>query len=220
VQRMVDDGVDLLARLGPPIDLYAQFASDVTTMVIGEMIGVPQAERTRFHRAAAAMFDPATAGDTFLAAIQPLLEYVFTLISARREAPGDDAISRMIARSEQTDRPFTDVELVTMSCALLIAGFDTTASMISHGLLMLLAHPDQWVRLRDDPQLAGTAAEDLVRHLAGGVGVLRQAIRDTNIGGQPIAAGDFVVVAVQPANRDPDLYPDADRLDVARQPPA
>src|SRR5262249_13374490 len=69
-------------------------------------------------------------------------------------------------------------------------------------------------------QLAGTAAEDLVRHLAGGVGVLRQAIRDTNIGGQPIAAGDFVVVAVQPANRDPDLYPDADRLDVARKPGA
>jgi cytochrome P450 len=220
VQRIVDEKVDHLARLGPPIDLYGQFASDITTTVIGEMIGVPQAERGLFQRAAAALYNPATTGESFLAALQPLFEYVFALVSSRREAPGDDAISRMITRSEQTDQPFTDIELVTMSGALLIAGFDSTASMISYGLLLLLAHPDQWTRLREDPQLAGTAAEELVRHLAAGNGLLRQATRDTDIGGKPIATGDFVVVAVQAANRDPQLYPDADRLDVARKPGA
>jgi cytochrome P450 len=220
VQRIVDDRIDHLARLGPPTDLYGEFASHITTTVIGEMIGVPEAERTLFHRAAAALFDPATAGDDFAAALQPLFGYVFSMVTARRQAPGDDAVSRMIAGSERADQPFTDPELVTMSCALLIAGFDTTASMISYGVLMLLARPDQLARLREDPRLADTAAEELVRHLAAGTGLLRQATRDTEIGSQPIAAGDFVVVAVQSANRDTQLYPDADDLDLARKPGA
>jgi len=220
VQRIVDDRVDHLARLGPPADMYGQFASHVTTAVIGEMIGVPEADRVLFHRAAEAMFDPATASGDFMAALMPLFEYVFGLVTTRRTAPGDDAISRMIERSEQTDRPFDDLELVAMSSALLIAGFDTTASMMSHGLLMLLERPDQLARLRDDPDLAGTAAEELVRHLAVGIGLLRQANRDTTVAGQPIAEGDYIVVAVQSANRDPELHADAEHFDVGRKPGA
>jgi cytochrome P450 len=197
--------------------MYGQFASPITTTVIAEMIGVPHGERPLFHQAAAAMFDPATAAEGFLAAIGPLIEYVFGLVTARRAAPGSDTVSRMIARSDQTDRPFTDPELVAMVCGLLIAGFDTTASMMSHSLLMLLEHPHELARLRDDPELAGSAAEELVRHLAVGVGLLRQATQDTSIAGQPIAAGDYVVVAVQSANHDPELYGDADRLDIGRK---
>jgi cytochrome P450 len=101
---------------------------------------------------------------------------------------------------------------------LLIAGYDTTASMISYGLLGLLEHPEEWARLCADPALAATAAEELVRYLGVGTGVMRRSVVDTEIGGQRVAAGDYVVLAIQSANRDPDLYPDADRLDVGRRP--
>jgi cytochrome P450 len=126
----------------------------------------------------------------------------------------------MIVHSADSDRPLTDDELVNMNGALLIAGFDTTASLLSHGLLALLSKPGQWERLCADPELAPLAAEELVRYLGVGIGLLRQATEDTEIGGQRIAAGDFVVAAVQSANRDPALHPDGDVLDVARKPGA
>jgi cytochrome P450 len=82
----------------------------------------------------------------------------------------------------------------------------------------LLEHPDQWARLRAEPDLAATAAEELVRYLGVGTGLLREVTEDTEIGGQRLAKGDYVVVAIQSANRDTALYPDPDRLDVSRKP--
>jgi cytochrome P450 len=217
VQGIVDDRLDALAHADPPIDLYAEFASPVTTAAIAELIGVPPADRALFQRAAAALFDPRSSSSDYAEALAPLFDYLFRLVGTRRAAPGEDVLSRMIVRSDDTDRPFTDVELAVMAAALLIAGFDTTASMITYGVLALLEHPGELARLRRDPGLAAAAAEELVRYLGVGTGILREATQDTTVGGQPVAAGDYLVLAVQSANRDPALHADGDRLDVGRQ---
>jgi cytochrome P450 len=124
----------------------------------------------------------------------------------------------MISRSENSDGGFTDLELIVMTAALLIAGFDTTASLMTHGFLALLTRPDQLADLRDRPERAATAAEELVRYLAAGVGLLREVAEETHIGGQRLAKGDYVVLAVQSANRDPQLCTDPDGLDLGRRP--
>jgi cytochrome P450 len=217
VQRVVDDRLDTFADVTPPIELYGEFAKPVTTSVIAELLGVPYSERDLFQYASAAVFDAATTTEGLEEALLPLFEYLYGLVCTRRAAPGEDMLSRMIVRSDQTDQPFTDMELVAMAGSLLVAGYDTTASIMSYGYLALLAHSGELIRLREDPALASTAVEELVRYLGAGVGLLRGVTRDTQVGGQPMAAGDYVVVAVQSANRDPELCPDPDRFDVGRK---
>jgi cytochrome P450 len=216
VRQIVNERLDVLAATTPPVDIYAEFARPVTTAVIAELLGVPEDDRGLFQQAAEALFAGASSTNDVAAALQPLFQYLYTMVVTRRDEPGDDVLSRMIVRSDQTDRPFTDIELVMMSAALLIAGYDTTASLISHSILALLEHPQELDRLRLDPSLAATAAEEMVRYLGVGAGLLREVTRDTDIAGQPVKAGDYVVVAVQSANRDSALYPDGDRLDIGR----
>lgn len=218
VQRIVDARLDALAQTAPPVDLYASFARPVTTGVIAELLSVPEPDRPLFQHAAEALFAGASSADEVAAALKPLLEYLYGMVVTRRAEPGEDVLSRMIVRSDQTDRPFTDNELIAMSAGLLIAGYDTTASMIGHGVLALLEHPDELARLRERPELAAGAAEELVRYLGVGAGLLREVVADTEIAGQPVRAGDLVVVAIQSANRDEALYADGDRLDVGRAP--
>ncbi|MFC4998035.1 cytochrome P450 [Dactylosporangium cerinum] len=216
VQGIVDRQLDALAATAQPVDLYADFARPVTTAVIAELLDVPEADQPLFKRAAEALSAGGSSATDVAAALQPLFEYLYMTVVTRRAAPGEDVISRMIVRSDQTDQPFTDMELVTMAAALLIAGYDTTASLISHGVLALLEHPQELERLRADPSLAATATEELVRYLGVGGGLLREVTQDTEIAGQPVKAGDYVVVAVQSANRDTALYADGYRLDVGR----
>jgi cytochrome P450 len=216
VQQIVDEHLDGLAAAAAPVDLYADFARPVTTDVIAELLSVPKPDRHLFKNAAEALSSGRSSAGDVAAAMQPLFEYLYMTVVSRRAEPGEDVISRMIVRSDQTDRPFTDLELVMMSAAMLIAGYDTTASMISHGLLALLEHPAELDRLREDPSLAGAAAEELVRYLGVGAGLLREVTEDTEIAGQAVKAGDYVVVAVQSANRDTELHPDGDRLDIGR----
>jgi len=220
VDQITDEAIDRLLASTPPVELHVTFSRWITTAVIAELIGVPPEDRHLLHAAAQALFDTNTTADELQVALMPLFGYLYGLVGARRARPGDDVLSRMIVHSADSDRPLTDDELVMMNGALLIAGFDTTASMLSYGLVALLSTPGQWEKLCADPSLAPSAAEELVRYLGVGIGLLRQATEDTVLSGQRIKAGDYVVAAVQSANRDPALHPDGDRLDVTRRPGA
>ncbi|KUJ69085.1 hypothetical protein ACZ90_14695 [Streptomyces albus subsp. albus] len=216
VRRIVDERLDLMAAAGSA-DFYADFAIPVTTTVIGGLLGVPYSDRKLFHDSAAAMFGSATSESGLKAGTKPLFEYVHGLIRERRENPGEDAVSRMIQRSANAAEPFTDTELMRMSAGLLTSGWDTTATVMTHGLLALLAHPEELDRLRADHSLVPAAVEELARYFGGAPGLTREVVQDTEIGGHPVAKGDFVVLAVQAADRDPAAFEDPDRLDVGRQ---
>lgn len=216
VRRIVDERLDELAAAGAPADFYRDFAVPVTTAAIGSVVGVPYAERRLFHDAAEVVFSQVTDAADLAAAMRPLHAYLHRLVRERRERPGDDGVSSLITRSEELAEPFTDLELVSMCAVMLVAGFDTTATALSHGMLALLSHPGELARLRADPGLVPGAVEEIVRMFGGAAGIVREATRDTVVGGRPIARGDYLVLAIQAADRDPAAFDDPDRLDVGR----
>ncbi len=220
VEQITDEAVTRMLAAPQPYPLHSRFSTAITTAVIAELIGVPPDRRHLLHDAATALLRTSTTPGELRAALEPLWAYLYQLVATRRARPGDDVLSRMIEHSADSERPLTDAELTDMNGALLIAGFDTTASMITYGLVCLLNTPGQWERLCAEPHLAGAAAEELVRYLGVGTGLLRQATEDTVVSGQRITAGDYVVAAVQSGNRDAALHPDADTLDVTRKPGA
>jgi cytochrome P450 len=217
VQQSVDELLDGLATATEPVDLHERFSKPLTTTVIATLLDVPYTDRGLFHRAAETLFSGNTDVDDLDAARSPLFEYVHELVVKRRTAPGADALSVLITAGQGAERPFTDLELTKMAAGLLIAGYDTTASMITYGTLALLDSPEQFAMLREDPSTVPTAVEEIVRLLGVGTGLLRVAKVDTTIGGTSIAAGEFVVVAIQAANHDPAQFANAEHLDITRQ---
>jgi cytochrome P450 len=216
-QRTVDELLDGLADVTGPIDLHERFSKPLTTSVIAELLDVPYADRALFHRTAEALFSGGTDVDDLAEARFPLFEYVHDAVVKRRTEPGDDALSVLVTRGQEAELPFTDLELIKMAAGLLVAGYDTTASLITYGMLALLNNPEQFALLATDPAAVPNAVEEIVRLLAVGSGLLRVAKVDTEIGGTPIAAGEFVVVAIQAANHDPAQFTDPEELDITRQ---
>jgi cytochrome P450 len=107
-----------------------------------------------------------------------------------------------------------------MGILLLIAGHETTANMIALGTLALLQHPDQLAQLREsgDPKLVASAVEELLRYLnIPHNGRRRVALEDIEVAGQVIRAGEGLIMPNDVANRDPEAFPDPDRLDIARE---
>lgn len=218
VERITDEAITDMLASPQPYPLHGRFSTAITTSVIAELIGVPPEERHLLREAASALFTTSTTPQELRDALTPLYTYLYQAVATRRVKPGDDVLSRMIEHSADSERPLTDAELTDMNAALLVAGFDTTASMITHGLVTLLNTPGEWAKLVAEPGLATPAADELVRYLGVGTGLLREATEDTELNGQKIKAGEYVVVAVQSGNRDTTLHPDADELDVARKP--
>jgi len=216
VQRLVDELLDALAAETGPVDLHGEFANPLTSSVVAELLDVPYEDRALFHDAAKAMFDAQVEYDELEAVKVPLFDYVHELVVARMREPGEDVISVMAAKAQAADRPFTELELTKIAAGLLAAGYDTTASLITYSMLALLDNPDQFALLRDDPAAASNAAEELIRLLSVGSGLMRVATVDTEIAGTPVAAGEFVVVSVQSANHDPARFPEPEQLEITR----
>jgi cytochrome P450 len=125
-----------------------------------------------------------------------------------------------LVRTKDRDEVLTEGELVATCILLLVAGHETTTSLIGNGLLALLRHPEQLDRLRADPELAPAAVEELVRYDSPVQLTMRVAREDARIGGRDVPRGWFVVVLGGAANRDPEVHADPDRLDVGRAPSA
>lgn len=219
VQRTVDGLLDELARevaCGEPVDLHARFANPLTSSVIAELLDVPSGDRALFANLAGTLFDGTSDVEELGKAQLALFGYLHNLVTARMAQPGEDVISVMATKARDAESPFTELELTKIAAALLAAGFDTTASAISYGMLGLLSHPEQFALLREDPSLAANAAEEVLRLLAIGSGMLRVATVDTEIAGVAVAAGDYVVAAAQAADHDPARFAEPGRLDVTR----
>jgi cytochrome P450 len=143
------------------------------------------------------------------------------LVMAKLEHREDDLLSRLITRAEDQGRPLTVPELVTIGITLLIAGHETTANMIALSTLVLLRNPEQFAALRDDPELAPAAVEELLRYLSVvQFGLFRHVLEDLPLGDTTIKAGEYLIAALPAANRDPSAFPDPDRIDVTRRPSA
>jgi cytochrome P450 len=141
------------------------------------------------------------------------------LVTRAQAEPGDDILGMLVTK--HGDELDADA-LTNLAGLLLTAGHETTANMLAVGTLALLTHPEEEARLRaalDEPAQVERAMEELLRFLSvAHSGIPRTATRDVEIGGQTIHAGEQVLFALAPANRDPRFIDDPDRLDLARDP--
>ncbi len=216
IDSIVADRLDAMARRAEPVDLVEEFALPIPSLVICELLGVPYADREEFQKHAVARFDLFGGAGQSFGAISESLAYLTTVVRAQREDPGDGLIG-MIIRDKGDE--VSDAELAGLADGVLTGGFETTASMLSLGALVLLRDADAFKRVHDHDDAVGDYVEELLRYLSVvQVAFPRFARSDVEVGGVPIAAGDMVVVSLSGANRDRALGTGLDVFDGQRAP--
>jgi cytochrome P450 len=208
---------DLLDDFGDRADFIDAFAFPLPVNVIGELLGVPAADRAPFQtlvRDWTMVLDVITPevlikADPAAAAIR---DYLSGLVAERRKQPGNDLISALIAVEAEGDR-LTEDELLTMAGLLFAAGFETTSNLLANGLAALLRNRHQAEFLQVDP---GAGVEELIRYDSSVQLVSRVAWEPVELAGVPIEPGERVVAYLGAGNRDPERFHEPDSLDLAR----
>ena len=215
ITEIVDEHLDALAAAGPPADLVADFALPVPSLVICELLGVPYADRAGFESRAARQLDVSLPMPERMRAGAESREYMAELVARARRDPDDDLLGALV-REHGDD--LTPGELAGVAGLLLIAGHETTASTIGLAVLKLLREPDQLAVLRARPDAVENAIEELLRYLSVvHSGIPRIATRDTELDGEPVVAGEVLILSLPAANRDPALGEELDRLELTRE---
>lgn len=203
VQQIVNEHLDALERTGPPADLVPAFAAPIPSLVISELLGVPDDERAEFLSRSHERFDFSVGPDASLAAATASVDHLQQIVARERTHPTDGLLGALVR--EHGDA-LGDREVAGLADGLLTGGHDTTSSMLALGALWLLQNPEYAARLRDDEAHIAPLVEDMLRYMSVvQVSFPRFARQDTVLAGQPIAAGDMVVCSLSAANRDPDL---------------
>jgi hypothetical protein len=219
---------ELLDRMAdrPAPDLIEDFAAEIPVEVIGNLLDVPRADRAPLRAWSLAILSALEpAPDAALlarghAAVQEFGAYLRGLIVHRRAHPGDpeaDVLTRLI-QGDQGGERLSEHELMHNCIFLLNAGHETTTNLIGNGLHALLTHRDQWDRLAAEPQLIGSAVEELLRYESPLQLNNRRLTGALRFGQVELPAGSFVTLGIGAANRDPALFDQPDRLDLARKP--
>ncbi|MGW5723804.1 cytochrome P450 [Amycolatopsis sp. NPDC003865] len=201
-----------------PVDLHEHLSFPLPVLVICELLGVPYADRDTF-RVLSERMGRMDIGAGAEAALDEFAAYMGGLAAAKRRDPGQDVVSDMV-RAQADDPAFTDDDLARLAAGLLFAGHETTSNRIDLGVLHLLADLRRRDALVADPDgLVHGVVEEILRLSApSGLGVLRYAHDDVELGGVEIARGDAVVLALAAANRDPAVFPHAEEFDAGRKP--
>jgi unspecific monooxygenase len=216
--RLVDD-----ARAQGEFDLLATVAEPLPVTVIAEMLGVPEADRHRLRPWSAdicGMYELDPSAETARTAVRACIEfgdYLVDLSRERRARPQDDLITALTQVVDEGD-VLTEDELVGTCVLLLNAGHEATVNVTGNGWWALFRNPDQLSRLRDDPSLLATAVEELMRWDTPLQMFERWVLADVELGGLVVPRGAELGLLFGSANRDPDVFPDAGRLDVGRDP--
>lgn len=223
IQTIVEELLDRVQPAGQ-IDLITEFAFPLPVMVISELLGIPIADQEKFKKWTKDLtaFTGAGRARPELArqaqkSVQELTGYFRDIARQRRQNPGEDLLSGLVAVVEGEDR-LSEAELFGMSALLLAAGHDTTVGLIGNGLLALLRHPDQRQKLQADPSFIEMAVEELVRYDNSLQYQQRVAAEDLVLRGQNIQRGQRVMLMLGAANRDPAQFPNPNQLDICRQP--
>lgn len=221
IQSIVDHLLDEIDKKGET-DAVMDLAYPLPVIVIAEMLGVPPDDRDRFKHWSDTIV--ATLGGPFVApealerarvAIEELAEYMSHVIADRRQNPREDLISGLVAAEEQ-GQVLSEEEIFATAILLLVAGNETTTHLISGGTVALLRNPDQLALLRDDLALLPGAVEELLRYSGPVQSTGRVITEPVEFGGQRMEEGQMAICILAAANRDPDKFPDPERLDLKR----
>jgi cytochrome P450 len=222
---------DLTQRLLAPLDAADSFdlidkgAFPLPIAVISHLLGVPPEDQASFRawgHEVAGTLEPHTSRDLEKeprTAELELTAYLRELVRRRRADPDDSILSGLVAAEEEGDRLTLD-EVVSTALLLLVAGFETTVNLLGNGTVALLDEPEQWQRLREEPELLPAAVEEMLRYESPVQLTSRTATEDVELDDSTIPRGEPIVVCLGGANRDPDVYPQPDHLDISRADPS
>jgi len=203
-------------------DFVTDIAAELPLQVIADLLGVPQQERHQLFDWSNRLLgseDPEFGNDiaVSMAAAFEMFRYAYQLGQAKIEKPGDDLVTALM-KGEVGGGKLDMLEFGSFFLLLAVAGNETTRNLISHGMLLLLEHPESRARLRKNPALLPGAIEEMLRYRAPVMYFRRTATEDTEIGGVPIRKGEKVTLWYPSANRDEEVFDDPDRFDIERHP--
>ena len=217
VQAIVDDLLDDIAAAGPDarVDLIGTFAFPLPFTVICELLGVPEPDRGALGRGLQALLVPTSTPEEYAAAKEAsdaVVAMLEDLVATKQRSPGDDLVSGLITARDGDER-LTTQELLSTIFQLIVAGHDTTSSLIGNSVVALLRHPDQLERLRKDLDALPAAIEELLRYDAPVPhATFRYAIEPVELGGSTVPAGAQVIICLAAACRDASHYSDPEAL--------
>jgi len=221
IREIVDDLIEPLIRAGR-MDVINHLAAPLPAIVTAEMLGVPTSDCDTLKAWSADFAEvlgnfqhnPDRTQRT-LRCVEEMSAYFRDAISRMKTDPREGLINSFMTAEIDGDR-LSEEEIIANCIVTMVGGQETTTNLIGNGILSLLRNPDQLQRLRDDLTLIPSAIEELLRYESPSQHTARIAPRDTEIGGKQIRKGQAVIAVMGAGNRDPERFPDPDRLDLGR----
>jgi pimeloyl-[acyl-carrier protein] synthase len=222
IQDIADGLLDKVQTNGS-MDVIADLAYPLPAIVTAELLGLPTSDwqqltfwTANFAEALGNFQHNPDHASRVLGILEKMCAYFHEAIQEHKAHPRDDLISALLMAENDGDS-LTDDEVVANSIMLMTGGQETTTNLIGNGLLTLLNHPDQLESLKADTSLIPTAIEELLRYESPIQYTSRLAPYDTQMGGKTIRTRQAVITVFGAANRDPERFPEPDRLDIRRQ---
>jgi cytochrome P450 len=220
IAALVDELLEAPLAAGR-IDAVRDLAEPLPILVIAELLGLPGSDRADLERWSdelAAMLDGSIAMQNIGRAVQSavaVIDYLRGHLEAKRRDPKDDLISAMLSAQERDDS-LSDDEILGTALIVMGAGHETTTNLIGNGLLALAQHPGEQKRLRGDPSLIDSAVEEILRFDSPVQATSRLPLEPIELEGERFEKGVEIGLLLGAANRDPAVFADPDRFDVAR----
>ena len=204
---------------GTEIDFVAELAAPFPLTVIAELLGIEESDREDFRRwSDAAIESPDLPPEETMASLGELSGFIVEHIRTKRARPGSDLVSLLVG-SEVDGEPLSREELFMFLLTLLVAGNETTRTLLSGSAVVLFEHPDQRADLVADPTLLPGAMEECLRWVTPVHAFCRTATEDAVVADTQVRSGDYLCMIYASANRDERVFgPDAARFDVRRGP--
>ena len=220
VQAIADELIEGVLARGE-MDLMADYAFHLPTIVILEMLGIASEDRAKFKEWSNALILPKMTQEElqeFARLMHEFLAYLAALFAQRRRSPGNDLVSALLQAEEAGDR-LSEQELYSMVMLLIVAGHETTVSLLGNAMLALWRHPDQLALLQAQPALMPTAVEEFLRY-DGSVerAFSRHLLQEVVLGETAVPPSELVVPILAAANHDPAVFENPEVLDVMRWP--
>lgn len=230
VQQLVDELIDAklaegqMGQMGQ-MDLVSDLAYPLPSNVILDLLSIPRSGRPYIKASSEAInefvatliFNGPAVWPRLAGIFDDVKTYLKGLIAERRAHPGDDLLSKMVMAEEHGDTLSED-EIVIATNFLLFAGHETTANLIAVGMYHLMQNPEQLDLLRAEPSRTPAAVEELLRYVSPVHTLARRALQDVTIRGVDISAQSSIYLQIGAANRDPEKFPDPEKLDITRPP--
>lgn len=224
VQKQVDELIDQRLADGR-MDIVADLAYPLSSNVILDMLGIPRSGRPYIRASSEAInefvativFSGPQVWPRLAGVFAEVTAYLKNLIAERRKRPGEDLLTKMV-QAEENDDILSEDEIVNATNFLLFAGHETTANLIAVGLYYLMQNPEQMAQLRADPSKIPLAVEELLRYVSPVHTLARRTTQEVTIRGIPIPRNSSIFLLIGAANRDPEKFPDPEKLDINRPP--